>query len=341
MVMVTGEATPAVGLDRAVASAAAPLVPATIEAHRARLHLLDVQGGRIAYLDDGPRDGEVIVLVHGMPTSSWVWRKVVPGLVHAGFRVVAPDLLGFGASDKPAHALLYEIPRQAARLGELLDALGVGRATFAVHDLGGPWAFELADRAPERFARLVILNTVAYRDGVQPPMMVRMAGGPLGPLMLRMMGTSLGRPMLAFSFRSFVGDPSSMTAEAVRGYWLPLHEGTTRPFRQFARTFKYTFGNLDRWAAALRRLGVPALVIWGALDQVLDGSKQSRLFARDLAIPDDRIHLISDANHFLQEDHGPEVAERISAFMRQQAAAWRTPNGLHESRPTRLARLPR
>ena len=309
------EETIAAGREPAVPQAMAGPVPATVEAHRARLHALDVEGGRIAYLDEGSWDGEVVVLLHGMPTSSWLWRRVVPGLVNAGFRVVAPDLLGFGASDKPADASLYAIPRQAARVVELLDALRIRSATFAVHDLGGPWGFELADRAPERIARLVILNTAAYRDGFRPPAVIRMVGGPLGPVMLRTMGSPVGRPMLAAFFRTFVGDPSVMTAEAVRGYWLPLHEGTTRPFRQFARTFGYTFANLDRWAAALHRLDAPALVIWGLLDPVVNGLKQSRQLARDLAIPEDRIHLIPDANHFLQEDRGPELAELIRAFI--------------------------
>lgn len=69
------------------------------------------------------------------------------------------------------------------------------------------------------------------------------------------------------------------------------------------------------WAAALRRLTVPALVIWGGKDQVLDADKQSRQLARDLAIPPDRVVVLADANHFLQEDRGPEVADRIAAFV--------------------------
>lgn len=291
-------------------------VTATIEAHRARLKSLAVDGGAIAYLEEGPANGEVVLLLHGMPTSSWLWRKVAPGLVSAGLRVVAPDLLGYGASDKPADPALYEIPRQADRVVALLDALGIGRATLVVHDLGGAWGFELADRAPERISRLVVLNTAAYRDGFNPPTIVRIVGSPIGPLMLRMMRSrGLGIPMLASLFRQFTGDPSVVTPEMVRGYWLPLHEGTTRPFRQFVTSFEYTFGNLERWAAALRRLTVPALVIWGGKDRVLNAEKQSRQFARDLAIPPDRIVVLADANHFLQEDRGPEVADRIAAFV--------------------------
>jgi pimeloyl-ACP methyl ester carboxylesterase len=121
--------------------------------------------------------------------------------------------------------------------------------------------------------------------------------------------------MLASLFRQFTGDPSVVTPEMVRGHWLPLHEGTTRPFRQFATSFEYTFGNLERWAAALRRLTVPALLIWGGKDRVLNAEKLSRQFARDLAIPPDRIVVLADANHFLQEDRGPEVADRIAAFV--------------------------
>jgi len=193
-------------------------VPATIEAHRARLKSLAVDGGAITYLEEGPGDGEVVLLLHGMPTSSWLWRKVVPGLASAGLRVVAPDLLGYGASHKPADPALYEIPRQADRVVALLDALEIRRATIVVHDLGGSWGFELADRAPERISRLVVLNTAAYRDGFNPPTIVRILGSPIGPLMLRMMRSrSLGIPMLASLFRQFTDDPSVVTAEMVRG----------------------------------------------------------------------------------------------------------------------------
>ena len=90
----------------------------------------------------------------------------------------------------------------------------------------------------------------------------RARGCPTG--MLRMMrNRAIGRPMLTSLFPQFVGDPSVVTPAMVRGYWLPLHEGTTRPFRQFVTSFNYSFGNLERWAGALRRLTVPALVIWG------------------------------------------------------------------------------
>ena len=290
--------------------------PATIEAHRARLKSLTVDGGAIAYLDEGPGDAEAVLLLHGMPTSSWLWRKVVPGLASAGLRVVAPDLLGYGASHKPADRALYEVPRQADRLVALLDALGIERATVVVHDLGGAWGFELADRAPERISRLVVLNAAAYRDGWNPPTIVRILGSPIGPFMLRMMRSrGLGIPMLASLLRQFTGDPSVVTPEMVRGYWLPLHEGTTRPFRQFVTSFEYTFGNLGRWAAALRRLTVPAMVVWGGKDRILNAEKQIRQFAQDLAIPPDRIVVLADANHFLQEDRGPEVADRIAAFV--------------------------
>lgn len=112
-------------------------VPQTIEEHRGRLKYVKVEGGKMAYVDEGSHNKQVILLVHGMPASSWLFRKVIPLLTEAGLRVIAPDLLGFGASDKPKQPELYTLEKQANRLFALMSQLKMDTWTQVCHDLGG------------------------------------------------------------------------------------------------------------------------------------------------------------------------------------------------------------
>lgn len=293
-----------------------PPIPRTVAEHRARLRALAVEGGRITYVDEGPADGDIILLLHGMPTNSWMWRKVIPQLSGASLRVIAPDLLGFGASDKPKDLAAYTTERQAKRILALLDALQAQRVTLVVHDLGGPWGAEIIDRAPERIKRVVILNTSVYQDGFRPPAMIKLLGSPLGALPLRLMGSrSLGPVLLKAFFTRFVGHPEVMDTAAVEGYWLPMHEGTIRPFRQFAGNFARLFQQFPRYQAAFQRLSVPAMIVWGKHDPVVSYQKLPQQFARDLRIPAARVHILADANHFLAEDKAPELAEHLVRFI--------------------------
>lgn len=295
---------------------AANRIPQTVAEHRARLKKAPVEGGHIVYVDEGPRDGEPVVLLHGMPTNSWLWRKVIPHLSAANLRVSAPDLLGWGASDKPADLSEYTLEKQSRRVTALLDKLSVDKATLVVHDLGGPWAWEIVDRAPERVARLVILNTTAYTEGFQPPAMIKMLRSPLGPMMLNMMSGKLMGPMMMASFiKQFTGHPEVIDSVAAEGYWLPMNEGATRPFQQFVGNFDFFFAQLPRWQAAFKRLNVPVAILWGKQDPVLDHAKIPVQLARDLRVPPERVHIFADASHFLAEDKAPEIAEKIINFV--------------------------
>lgn len=296
-------------------AAPAATTPQTLSEHRAHLSRLDVDGGRIAYLDLGPRDGTPVVLVHGMPTSSWLYRRVAAELADAGVRAIAPDLLGFGASDKPADPALYAADRQAARLVALLDHLRLAAPTLAVHDLGGPWGFEVADRHPERIGSLVVLNTSAYAELMTPPREARLAGGPLGPAMLRVMGSRAGRPMARKFFTDFTASRPPLLTTATDGHWQPLHEGGTRAFRAFAVRLDAMMGEFPRYAAALQRLDVPATIIWGTADPVLRHELLVPRFAADLRVAPADVHLLDGASHFLQEDRPSDVARLIADFV--------------------------
>lgn len=290
--------------------------PTTIDEHRSRLSWFGSAQERIAYLDLGPRDGEPIVLLHGMPTSSWLYRNIAPVLAREGLRVVVPDMLGFGASAKPNDASAYAFSSQADRLLALMTHLGIPRWTQVVHDLGGPWTWEIADRSPQVLRGLVIMNTTAYVDGFRPPAMMRIARGPMGPVMAFLMRNSLTGPSQVRSLlRQMTRCREPLTPEVVEGHWRPLSEGTTHAFLAFARAFPWWYQQFERYQAALKRLSIPAATIWGRHDKVLDAAKIPDQFAHDLGIPPSRRFQL-DAGHFLQEDRPREVAEILTSFAR-------------------------
>src|SRR5580693_511495 len=117
----------------------------------------DVDGLRLAHLDEGA--GSPVVFLHGEPTWSFLWRKVIPPVRDAGFRCVAPDLAGFGRSDKPVDISWYSYDRHVELTATLLEDLDLRGATMVVHDWGGPIGLRIAVEHAERIDRLVILDT--------------------------------------------------------------------------------------------------------------------------------------------------------------------------------------
>jgi len=114
---------------------------------------------RMHYLDEGPKDGPVMLLLHGMPSWSYLYRDIIPPLVAAGYRCIAPDHMGFGRSDKPVDIHWYTIARHTEILTTLITSLDLNDITLLCQDWGGPIGLAQAATMPERFSRLVIMNT--------------------------------------------------------------------------------------------------------------------------------------------------------------------------------------
>lgn len=121
----------------------------------------DGDGGslRVHWVDEGPRDGQVVLLLHGEPTWSYLYRTMTPVLVSAGLRAVAPDLVGFGRSDKPASRTDYTYQRHVDWLKATIDAIGIEDITLVCQDWGGLLGLRLVANEPDRFARVVAANT--------------------------------------------------------------------------------------------------------------------------------------------------------------------------------------
>jgi haloalkane dehalogenase len=258
------------------------------------------------YVDEG--DGAPVLLLHGEPTSSYLWRNVIPGLPG---RRIAPDLIGFGRSDKPEDVGWYSYDRHVASIRQLVEHLDLRGATLVVHDWGGPIGLRVAVEDPDRFDRLVILNT-GIGGGRAPSdtwlrfrAVVREVGGALDIGRLVEAGTADG---LTDDVRAAYDAPFP-TPESKAGALAFPELVPTEPEHPNAAP-------MNRVRDALREWRKPTLIVWGAEDPVLPVAF-AHGFVELIPGAEGPPVLIDGASHFLQEDRPDEVAAAIRDFIRQ------------------------
>jgi haloalkane dehalogenase len=267
-------------------------------------HWLDLDGLRLHYLDEG--EGEPIVLLHGEPTWSFLWRKAIPPLAR-GARVVAPDLIGFGRSDKPTDPGWYTYDGHVASIERLVDQLALERITLVVHDWGGPIGLRFAVEHPALVERLVILDTGI--GGGKPPgelwlrfrEVVREVGGALDIGRLVEAGTAQG---LSDDVRAGYDAPFP-TPESKAGARAFPELVPTEPDHPCTQPMNRVRDALGRWQK-------PALVVWGAQDSVLS-PRIAEQFVELIPGAEGPV-LVDGASHFLQEDRPAEVTDAIAGF---------------------------
>ena len=272
----------------------------------------DGEGGtlRVHYLDEGPSDAAPVLLVHGEPSWSYLYRHMVPVLVDAGHRVVVPDLVGFGRSDKPTRQTDYSYARHVAWLSELVfDHLDLRNATFFGQDWGGLLGLRLVAAEPDRFARVVIGNS-----GLPT------GHGPASEAFLRWQRFSQTTPV--FPIGDLVGRActTELSTAVVAAYDAPFPDDT---FKAGARIFPSfvptnpddpeTAPNQAAWRV-LEAFQKPFLCAFSDSDPVTAGGDAP--FLAKVPGARGRQHpTIVGAGHFLQEDAGPELAAVIRDFI--------------------------
>ena len=264
---------------------------------------------RVAWVDEGPRDAHPVVLLHGEPTWGYLWRHVVPPLLEAGHRVVVPDQVGFGRSDKPQGRDWYSYPRLAEALEQTMAAaVGDAPITLVVHDWGGMLGLPWAARHPQQVARLVILNTGLYRPGAgmskdwqrfhdfvaridEFPVTQMIAGAQLTEV-----SPEESRAWEApFPDPSFHGGPLAMPGLVIRSADQPGADDHVAAWEVF-----------ESWDHA------PVLTLWGAQDPIIPPVVGERIAARiPAAVEPETV----EGAHFLQNDAGTEIGERIVEFI--------------------------
>jgi haloalkane dehalogenase len=260
---------------------------------------------RLAHLDEG--DGPPVVFVHGEPTWSFLWRKVIPPVRDAGFRCLAPDLVGFGRSDKPTDLGFYSYDRHVELAATLLEDLDVRGATIVVHDWGGPIGLRLAVEHPQRIERIVILDTglftgrqrmtdawTAFRDFVE-----RTEDLPVGMLVRGACHEDPGDEVIAAYDAPF---PNPASKAGARAFPLLIPRAPEGPGAAAGR----------RVLEALDEDRRPTLMLWADNDPILPLSVGER-FAETIGRPAPRA--IEHAGHFLQEDQGPLIGALIADWL--------------------------
>jgi haloalkane dehalogenase len=304
-----------------------------LEGYTFEPHYLDLDGLRMHYVDEGPRDAPVALMLHGMPTWSYLYRSLIPPMAAAGYRCVAPDHIGFGRSDKVTDPAWYDIARHTANLTRLVEALDLRDITVFVQDWGGPTGLAQVASMPERFSRLVIMNTWLHHEGyeytpaIQGWIQQNSPGGILrdniperfgwGTLML--VGTRRAAPqdVLFPRLQGVVPDLPPDLDSVRRAYDAPFEglgeEGVTGP-RQFPLCIPFhdaARGNAEAQARhfeVVNATRLPVHFVWGLADQVFTGEWGRQWQAR---IPHATWDAFDDASHFLQDTHGERIAEVV------------------------------
>ncbi|HET8892947.1 MAG TPA: haloalkane dehalogenase [Gaiellaceae bacterium] len=266
---------------------------------------MEFEGLHMHVVDEG--DGPPILLLHGEPTSSYLWRNVIPPLVAAGYRTIAPDLIGFGRSDKPEDIGWYSYDRHVASIAQLVEELDLRDVTLVVHDWGGPIGLRVAIEHEERITRLVILDTgigvgapgetwLRFREAV------RNVGGALG----------IGRLVAAGTHQ---GLPDDVRAEYDAPFPTPASKAGALAFPELVPTEPEHPNAVAmlRVRDALREWRKPTLVVWGAEDSVLPPQVAERFV--ELIPGAVGPVLLEGAGHFLQEDRPAELAAAILDFL--------------------------
>jgi len=265
-----------------------------------------VDGQRLAYRRAG--QGEVVLLVHGITTYSFIWRRVLPLLVAAGYEVITVDLLGCGDSDKPLDRS-YSLTAHAGYLKKFLDALGVGKVHFVGHDLGGGIGQIFAVRHPGLLHDLTLINTVAHDFWpVQPIIAMRT------PIIRQMMMAAVDAGALRLIVKRGVFHKERVTTELMALFMKPFRTSEGRKgFLHFAQCLDNR--NLVDIAGDLRRLALPVLIVRGDADVYLGSEIAARLHAE---IPGSRLERIATGGHFIQEDEPDLLARLIAGFIGQR-----------------------
>ncbi|MEI8238423.1 MAG: alpha/beta fold hydrolase [Actinomycetota bacterium] len=302
-------------------------------------HYVDIDGLRMHYVDEGPTDAPVALLLHGMPTWGYLYRSIIPKMLAAGYRCIAPDHIGFGRSDKVTDPGWYDIARHSSNMRRLIESLDLRDVTVFVQDWGGPIGLAQVATTPERFSRIVIMNTwlhhegYQYTAGVQNWIVQNQPGGifrdhvpeHFGWGTLMVVGTRRATPQVAL-FPALNGGVVELPAEvdAVRrGYDAPfagLGDAGVTGTRQFPLSIPFhdhARGNGDVQAqhfAAINATSLPVHFVWGLADDVFDGEWGRKWHS---LIPHATWDAFDDAAHFLQDTHGERIADIVLGYARR------------------------
>ncbi|MEU4598664.1 alpha/beta hydrolase [Nocardia sp. NPDC023988] len=281
---------------------------------KVRHNTVQIQGQSIFYREAGDPSAPTVVLLHGFPTSSAMFRNLIPALA-ADYHVIAPDHLGFGQSGMPtADEFDYTFDNLTALTLELLDTLGVDRFALYIQDYGAPIGLRIAARNPQRVSALITQSGNAYLEGFTPFW---------EPLFAHANDRAAHEPEVrklleadATKWQYTHGVPADRLSLISPDTWTLDQAYLDRPGNKEIQLdlFADYKNNLDGYPEFQKYFAEhrpPTLIAWGEHDEIF-GADGARAYLRDL--PDAELHLL-DAGHFALETHGPEIATLIGDFL--------------------------
>lgn len=271
-----------------------------------------IQNYEISYVDHG--EGKPIVLFHGIPTSSWMYRNLIPKLASLGYRVIAPDMLGMGASqanDVPNDSLSLE--NQSKILSELItNKLGIKHFSAIVHDFGGPILWDMLGHSEVTIDNMIILNTFAFKEGwnhgynFMTRSLMSIATTPLTDKMF-----------FQSAIRSMIENPKRFEQDELKsiieGYVKPLTQGAGRTYKVLYYSVKSIENNmLSKFQQNLLKIDPKTItLIWGENDKFLSSNEQVTQFKNHLQLNSDQIYIINEAKHLILEDQFEQIYKII------------------------------
>ena len=274
-----------------------------------RPHYVELAGLRMHYLDEGPSDGPAVLLLHGEPTWSYLYRKMIPPLAAAGCRLIAPDFFGFGRSDKPVDRDSYSYSFHVDTIKQFVRKLDLSATTLFGQDWGGLIGLRVVAELPDRFARVAVGNT-GLPDGRSP----------INPAFFRWRDYSQSTPVFSAGRIVHKGTVKGISADEQAAYDAPFPDPS---YQAGARAFPLLVptsaddpavpANLAAWEV-LRAWNKPFLTTFSDQDPIMAGGE--RVFQRQVPGAAGLIHpTVTGAGHFLQEDRGDELARVLVGFV--------------------------
>lgn len=266
---------------------------------------------RMHYLDEGPADAPVVLMLHGEPSWSYLYRKMIPIVTAAGFRVIVPDLIGFGKSDKPSKRTDYTYQRHVDWVRSLLRQLGLKDMTLVCQDWGGLIGLRLVGEHPDWFARVVAANTMLPTGDHHP-----------GEAFLKWQAFSQKTPVFGTGFIVMGGCATPMAPEVIAAYDAPFPDES---YKEGARQFPLLVpvspedpaapANRAAWET-LMKFDKPFLCAFSDKDPIT--AKGAAVLQKLIPGCAGQPHTtIENGGHFLQEDQGEKLAEVVVAFMQK------------------------
>lgn len=293
---------------------ATPVV-ARVEVH---YRTVQIDGLELFYREAGPPNAPVVLLLHGFPASSFMYRNLIEQLA-GQFRVVAPDYPGFGYSAAPStQAFAYTFDRLADIIGKFTEELGLRRYALYMQDFGGPVGFRLASRHPHRVSSLIVQNANAYEEGLPDRFWAPARAlwqNPSPENFARIREAAISDSALEWNYTHGVKEPARVSPDN----WVLQRALVNRPGNKeimLALLYDYrtNLRQYAKWHEYFRKHQPPTLIVWGKND-VIFPAPGAKAYLRDL--PNAELHLL-DTGHFALEDMGDQIAQLMLDFLNRR-----------------------